>query len=723
MNSSAPVRSQRLAQKGRRRWGKPSPQALKYARVLTEAGWVEEVDAPSLVTEQRARPANNPWGRKGKPKSELSEKRPPIIIRIRQRGGNPEVVLPQDFESVHGQGDIIGEESKKKKKKKCSKRSATLPREERFSRGQKRARARNIGQEGGACAKKLKPTNPYVGASRPTLVAKRGGYSDFYAGKSKEQPIIKVTRPVQVAPSSPLTESQTQLSPIAILPPKKLCLHSWSLDKNSPSLPVKKVCLRKWLSSSTSSDGLLQTSTSSPNPDSSSESTGSVDTSAETEVEMDSPSPPLVVDLSPVEEDKSPVSERQELPSLVVDAPVLHNAGVYIPPPVRKIVNPFLRELGDLVPTTTPRVTVLHPREGGSRLLERRSDTSTCARARSFSRDPRPYKPEVRKASSTSCMPTAVQSESETISSVAPNVNPFSLLRSRLTSESSQPSTSNVNWKPKLPALLRSTAYLSGYKAALVQGGLTPRLNERGQLDIRVDQEPVKPPIMADIQTAYEGVTKLWPLSTPKGVRPTLQEMVAKRRALASLEAKTEEVFVNFPEGKIPNVDVDVRGLLSRPLPLLPASTTSVVSRTAKVGVPSSTVTSSSGLGAIDLTPSVHQTRVLLDSEPSSTVTSATQAAILPTGHASDPFGVIPSPNLDLVPLHQRVKTSGAVLQLQVGSNLLPTGELRHNPRQGFVRGSRYQEWLDRSDWKEEEDAFLAVSRLVIIISVIIISS
>ena len=95
----------------------------------------------------------------------------------------------------------------------------------------------------------------------------------------------------------------------------------------------------------------------------------------------------------------------------------------------------------------------------------------------------------------------------------------------------------------------------------------------------------------------------------------------------------------------------------------------------------------------------------------------------MPTGHASDPFGVIPSPNLDLVPLHQRVKTSGAVLQLQVGSNLLPTGELRHNPRQGFVRGSRYQEWLDRSDWKEEEDAFLAVSRLVIIISVIIISS
>ena len=95
---------------------------------------------------------------------------------------------------------------------------------------------------------------------------------------------------------------------------------------------------------------------------------------------------------------------------------------------------------------------------------------------------------------------------------------------------------------------------------------------------------------------------------------------------------------------------------------------------------------------------------------------SRVDSALLPVAHSTDPGRVLLSPNLDLLPIHQRVKTSGATLQLQtqIGSTKLPMGRNMKNPKMEFTSPSQYQAWLGRTTWETQDDSFLAVSILIL---------
>jgi len=632
--------SQRLASRVKRRWGKPS-------------------SVPRRATTQRR--CNNPWGRKGKPEPSAvappetnEDGRPPIIIRIRTGGSRP-VILPlrekQKCSSLEERAVVV------------EKRASTRPAPEDVFPG-KRARVDH--------------PRPH----RPTLVAKRGGFSVHY----KDVKTLETSRDDPIL--APTVEAST-----SNFAPKKRCLQQWKQDCNN--LLNKNERLKTQDSSSGFSE---------------------IDTSAETEVEDLSDSdiednPKLVMDLST----KSGEGESEEDVAVVdvkIDKPVWHYSSAYIPPPVNTLANPFLRRLED----TTPKSVVLPLRSTSTTSSEKErnkvvknieSDQQSCARSLPLeslrltrdllAKPPLPKVPAVKHLWSGASKPST---SSTTVSSAGP-------------SKSSKPSAMGVlaaaSAKGKMPALLRSPAYLAGYKAALVQGGINPMLGSDGSLEVIVDDRPSKPPVLADVQSAYNGVTNLGFLTDhrPKG----LKENVIRRRIIAALEAKTEDVFVLSRAEQVPQVSIPEPSGSAQPFGPMrttvanfksPPSLPMVDGQVAQTRVKFQPTSSSRQMTA--------ETAKSVTSEvPSS---SRVDSAILPLAHSTDPGRVLLSPNLDILPIHQRVKTSGATLKLQtqVGSSKIPLGVNMRNPRMRFTSPSQYQAWLSRTTWETQNDAFLAVN-------------
>ena len=337
------------------------------------------------------------------------------------------------------------------------------------------------------------------------------------------------------------------------------------------------------------------------------------------------------------------------------------------------------------------------------------SDQQSCARSLPLeslrltrdllAKPPLPKVPAVKHLWSGASKPST---SSTTVSSAGP-------------SKSSKPSAMGVlaaaSTKGKMPALLRSPAYLAGYKAALVQGGINPMLGSDGSLEVIVDDRPSKPPVLADVQSAYNGVTNLGFLTDhrPKG----LKENVIRRRIIAALEAKTEDVFVlsRAEQVQVPQVSIPEPSGSAQPFGPMrttvanfksPPSLPMVDGQVAQTRVKFQPTSSSRQMTA--------ETAKSVTSEvPSS---SRVDSAILPLAHSTDPGRVLLSPNLDILPIHQRVKTSGATLKLQtqVGSSKIPLGVNMRNPRMRFTSPSQYQAWLSRTTWETQNDAFLAVN-------------
>ena len=260
-----------------------------------------------------------------------------------------------------------------------------------------------------------------------------------------------------------------------------------------------------------------------------------------------------------------------------------------------------------------------------------------------------------------------------------------------------------------MPALSRNPAYLAGYKAALSQGGINPSLKPDGSLDVVVDAKPFKPPVLADVQSAYNGITNLGFLTDqrPRG----LKENVIRRRIVAALEAKTHDVFISPTADPLPQISIPEPSGSAEPFGPMRATVS-------KFNSPPSLPMVDGQLAQtrVKFQLTANSKRMTADTAKSVTTevpsSSRVDSALLPVAHSTDPGRVLLSPNLDLLPIHQRVKTSGATLQLQtqIGSTKLPMGRNMKNPKMEFTSPSQYQAWLGRTTWETQDDSFLAVS-------------
>jgi len=263
----------------------------------------------------------------------------------------------------------------------------------------------------------------------------------------------------------------------------------------------------------------------------------------------------------------------------------------------------------------------------------------------------------------------------------------------------------------QMSALTRSPAYLAGYKAALTQGGINPALTAAGSLDIVVDNKPFRPPVLADIQAAYNGVKNLGFLTDhrPKG----LKENVIRRRIIAALESKTEDVFISPDSDQIPQVSIPEPSGSAQPFGPMRA----VVSKfQSPPTLP--TVDGKIAQTRVKFQATATSKRMTADTAKSVTTevpsSARVDSATLPMAHTTDPGRVLLSPNLDLLPIHQRVKASGATLRLQtqIGSSKIPLGVNMRNPKMRFTTPSQYQAWMSKATWEVQDDSFLSVSNL-----------
>ena len=624
--------SQRLASKTKKRWGKPTPR-VSAAK-----------DASAL------RRCNNPWGRKGKPLSVNADQsassvegRPPIVIRIRTSGSVPVILPLREIGGSAGQGEKALSERKRAWKQMGP--GEVFP--------GKRARV------------ECPPSN------RPTLVARRGGYTNAYSG----------VKALEVS-GGDFIHSPSAL-PSTSHAPKKLCLQRWKEERKSELLKTQD-----------SSSGFSE-----------------IDTSAETEVEdSDSGDPcsPLVMDLSSSSQEGRAMSANEDDEEVVItgvkiDNPVWHYSSAYVPPPINTLANPFLRSLGD----TTPRPSVISP--GGP----------TTSEVRVKAVKPSPQKNVLPSGGCARMLPLSALKLTRDLLP-GPSKPQTAVVRDPLP-EPSQPKVkapsskgvlSAARSRHRMPALSRNPAYLAGYKAALSQGGINPSLKPDGSLDVVVDAKPFKPPVLADVQSAYNGITNLGFLTDqrPRG----LKENVIRRRIVAALEAKTHDVFISPTADPLPQISIPEPSGSAEPFGPMRATVS-------KFNSPPSLPMVDGQLAQtrVKFQLTANSKRMTADTAKSVTTevpsSSRVDSALLPVAHSTDPGRVLLSPNLDLLPIHQRVKTSGATLQLQtqIGSTKLPMGRNMKNPKMEFTSPSQYQAWLGRTTWETQDDSFLAVSILI----------